>query len=384
VPSNSPIDIDLSIDTRVLVDVRDSAGVPRGLFPIALRGLDGRYVKSTTDTHGLARFSRLSPGGYVVEVNHFLQDVHGDKRPPSRPDQTISIELRTGEEKRVEIVIPASPRFARLVVNGSDSHVGWKARGAANVWTDIEPNGRIPIDIRGTPALTITAANAHEWTALLPKDAPDGYLVRIDLVGIGYEGVVKSQENGEPLRGLRIVAKPWDDQAQPKLVTTVVSDENGHFTLTGLTDDTYFIRFEDVPPTEMRGGFAIHTTAKPSSPPGLLELVLPTRKTVGHDKLVASGFEGYAEIPLSGVIRGAAKGSQVSGSIAAELPRNGYKLLLWIAFHANVDGAFHVNVPSAPAFAASLMDATTGEWIGYVEWRASGATDEQTHDIEIP
>jgi hypothetical protein len=385
VPCPSPVDIDLSANSTIVVDVRDSSGVPREAVAIALRGLDGRFARSTSDSTGLARFDRLSPGAYILEVNHFLQEMKDTKRsPPNWPDQKISVELGVGERKQVDVVIPSSPRFAHLVVTGVESLVEWKACGPAGDWVDVESTGRIPLDIRGTGMLTITDPRSREWRAILPSDAPDGYVICIDLHGPGYEGVVTSRDTGQPIEGLRLFARPWNGRADSTVVITAVCDERGRFTLEGLANDFYYIRFEEVPRKGTREDIAIRTDSKPGSPRIALNIELPKKKSAGVDTWGGFGFEGFEETRISGVIRRAAGPPQFSGSsITSLIPRDGYTLLLWNRFTPNADGSFEVRVPVAPTYAAALGDAMTGEST-YVEWNASGAADREVHDIEFP
>ncbi len=383
VPMPSPIDVDVSIQSTIVVDVRDSTGAPCESFAIGLSGLDGRRARSKTDGAGIVRFQELSPGKYSVEVNHFLQDMKDKTRSaPTRPDQTLPVDLGSGETKRVDVVIPSSPRFAQLVVDGAESLVGWKACSSAGEWVGVETAGRIPLDIRGSTAMKIRDPGAHEWMALLPSDAPDGHVIRIDLGGPGYEGVVTSQDTGQPIPGLRVIGHSWNDE-KPTMITTGVCDEKGRFTLRGLVDDIYYIRFQDDPLTGTREDIAIRTERKPGSPRTPLRIDLPKKKSAGKSTFGGFGFEGFEEVQLSGVIHRASGFRLTSGSsIASQYPRDGYTLLLWSRFNPGADGTFLIHVPAAPTYAAALMDAMTEETT-YVEWNASGAVDHEVHDIEL-
>ena len=384
VPAPSPIDIDVSIQSTILVDARDSSGTPLAALRIVLRSPDGRRVKSKTDAAGLARFPQLSPGSYGVEVNDFLQELKDKNRSlPTRPDQVIPVELGAGESRRVDIVIPSSPRFALLVVDGVGSLVGWKACGSAGEWVDIEPTGRIPLDIRGEMSMRFTDPHSHEWASLLPSNAPDAHVIRLHVGGPGYTGVVTSQDNGQPIQGLRVVARPWKDDEDSLVITTAVCDEKGRFTLEGLKDDFYYFRFEEVPNSQARSYMGIRTDRKPGSPPTQLGIDLPKRKSIGAG--IGFGFEGFEEVQLSGVVRHGASFPllHAGASIASQFPRDGYTLMLWSDFSASADGSFQVPVPVAPTYAASVADASTGVNT-YVEWNASGAGDREVHDIELP
>ena len=58
--------------------------------------------------------------------------------------------------------------------------------------------------------------------------------------------------------------------------------------------------------------------------------------------------------------------------------------ITWDEFFAKLDGSYEVTVPIAPRFTASLRDALTGQSIAEVTWNASGASDHEVHDIDLP
>jgi hypothetical protein len=229
--------------------------------------------------------------------------------------------------------------------------------------------------------MKITDPRSHEWLAVLPSNAPDGHVIRIDLGGRGYEGVVTSQDTGQPIQGLRVIARPWNGREDSLLVTIAVCDEKGRFTLEGLADDTHYIRFEEVPSSDARAHIAIRADRKPGSPLTHLGIEIPKTKKIGW---LGVGFEGFDDVQLSGVVRRGPSLPQLAGaSVASLFPRDGYTLLLWSDFSTGADGTFHVRVPVAPTYAAGVAEATTGQST-YVEWNASGAVDREIHDIELP
>jgi hypothetical protein len=303
------------------------------------------------------------------------------------PDQDISVVVREGEEKRVDVLIPSStPRFARLVVEGLQSFADWKARGqgsTTDAWLDVESSGRIPIDIRGLAYVKVRGAN-REWDVLIPKDAADGYEVHLALDGRGYEGVVTSQATGRPLQGLRVIARAWNAPEGTAIVITAIADESGHFKLTGLVDDDYSMRFEDMPRTGAMEFIYVRPSARPAMPLTQLTIALPrNNRPLGESG--SGGFEGIDSIPLKGVIRkrsGAVPA--LNGFIGSMISRQGYTMTLYTSFWVAPDGSFDARVPPAPRFVASLRKAETGEGYSEIEWEASGAKDVEVHDIEIP
>jgi hypothetical protein len=66
------------------------------------------------------------------------------------------------------------------------------------------------------------------------------------------------------------------------------------------------------------------------------------------------------------------------------IPREGYTMTLYKLFWVAPDGSFEARVSPAPRFVASLRKAETGEGYTEIEWEASGRSDREVHDIELP
>jgi hypothetical protein len=219
----------------------------------------------------------------------------------------------------------------------------------------------------------------------LPKDAPDGYEIRLALDGIGYEGVLTSQATGEPLRGMRVIASPWNAPDGTGIVTTVVTDEAGRFRITGLEDDVYSMRFEEVPLTYERQLIYVQTTGKPSTPPAQVAIALPKRNGRGSESWGGCGFEGFEEMTVTGAIRRASGPAQgISGYVGSVIARPGYNLRLYTEFVVSPNGTYEARVPIASSFAVTLWSPTTGESFPAILWDAGGANDREVHDIDLP
>jgi RNA polymerase sigma-70 factor (ECF subfamily) len=381
-PSASPVDIDFSIDTAIVADVHESTGAPCTNHEVVLRGDDGRRVKMNTDAKGVACFSRLTPGGYSV------QTMIAAVRVGTKPDRETRVDLHGGERASAQFTLgEQSPRYAHLVVESLHSFEGWKASGkrtASETWIDVESSGRIPIDIRGLAYLRLRTSDEREWTALVPNDAPDGYEVRIALDGRGYEGVVTWQATHRPIDGVRVIARPWNAPKDTGLVATAIADANGHFTLTGLADDDYSIRFEDSPRSGALESIYVRPDSRPATPVAQLVLELP-RNARSFSGRGEACFDGFAPISLAGVIRKRSGAlPSLNGFLGSMIQRPGYTLTLYTSFSVAQDGSFEVRVPPAPKYVASLRLAENGEGYSEIEWNAAGTSDREVHDIEIP
>ena len=384
-PLVAPIDIDVAVDTAIVAEVRDSAdGVCDG-YPIELHGSDGRVVHGETDARGVVRFDRLPTGDHMIELKNMKRSRH------PTPDQQIPVGVRTGEERHVAITIPSqAPRFARLIVDGLDSFAGWRACAHYGLdrdnWTSVEPSGRIPIDICGLGYLRISGPETREWDALLPKDAPDGYAIRLTLEGVGYEGVVAAQTTGEPLANLRVIARGVNASQDTAIVVTAVTDVRGHFRLIGLGDDDYSMRFEDTPRTGDYELISVHPTVRPAIPPAQLTIELP-KNLKRFSSQTPSAFEGFPPIRVAGVVRShSGPLPEISGHVGSIFPRAGYRLTLFTPFAVARDGSFELRAPAAPVFAASMWLHTvpTGSRYEWIEWDANCGKEGELHDIELP
>jgi RNA polymerase sigma-70 factor (ECF subfamily) len=382
-PSSAPIDVDFSIDTEIVADLHDSSGAASSGHEVLLLGLDGRRVKRNTDSTGTVSFTRLSPGGYSVQIMNPSISVS------SKPDQEFPIEVHVGDRSRAEFVIPLErPRFARLVVDGSPILAGWKARyqqaGTNGPWVNVELDGRIPIDIRGKRVFHIGNADAREWTVILPSGAADGHEIRISLDGIAYEGIVTSQATGRPLKGLRVNARRWIDSGATGIIATAVTDDQGRFKVMGLADEEYSISFDGGrdPYSFEQEGIFLHAE-RPRSPAAQLAIALPRRKGPLFGGYGGRGYDGVPESTLSGTARRSTGPlPRINCWLGSLFPRDGYTLILYTWLQLNPDGTYEVSVPAARKYRASLRDGAEG--LAELEWDASGTGNREVHDFELP
>jgi hypothetical protein len=73
---------------------------------------------------------------------------------------------------------------------------------------------------------------------------------------------------------------------------------------------------------------------------------------------------------------------RIGGFIGSCFPREGYTLTLYTTLDVSSDGTYETKVPTAPSYHASLRDGPTS--IGESTWAATGTSDQEVHDIEIP
>jgi RNA polymerase sigma-70 factor (ECF subfamily) len=384
-PLNAPLDIDLSVHTSIVANVRDASGIACDKFTVELNGSDGRWVKRDTDESGVVCFADLPPGSHVLKwsASRYMPRHNGDPE--------LSVAVQTGESEHVDISLAGcTPHFARLVVDGLQSFSGWKAcvhNPETSPWIDVERSGRIPIDLCGVRDIRIANANGRQWTQLFPKDVPDAYVIHLELGGIGYTGILIAQESGQPLAKTRVVTIAWEPKDRTDTTVSAVTDENGRFELTGLADHEYALRFEDVPRT---GSFThewifVHPVLRPGTPLTELTITLPksNRRQGAFNSL--EGFDGIQQIRLSGTIRMRSKPlPNTSGRAWSILPGAGYSMLLQSDFAVAADGTYDVHLPAAPSYEVTLRDTTSGLTFADVEWAAGSSGDREAHDIELP
>lgn len=373
-PGSTPIVVDLSLDTRLVVEVRDGDAAPCPGLPVLLRGSDGRAVRSTTDAKGLASFSRLAEGTQRIRVSS-TTDGH-----PENSDGELVVELQAGRERRVEITVSSKPRFARLSVEGITQLADWRAcvpKGTERPYTNVEADGRIPLDIRNKYLVAIESPDRREWECLLPKDAPDGYSVRIVPDGPGFEGTLCSMSDGKPLADMRVIAMPWDNSRRTGTVGIGRTDAQGHFHVTGLAKGKHYLRFEEIREWKRDyQGIYVIPRDDPSTPLTSLALAVPR-----HTGLT---FENLDMITVKGTARRASNAPLPSrGALACELDKPGYTLRAYVDFALREDGHYEARVPVALRFVASLWrdgDDAVPEMI----WSGSGTGDTELHDFELP
>jgi RNA polymerase sigma-70 factor (ECF subfamily) len=381
VPSAGPVVVDLAAGASITVRVRDTAGVARPAHAVVLHGAKGRQEWKETDERGEVEFRALSADEYSVHV---------PKRPTKSSfsgGELAQVALLDDERKTVDITVPVyDPRFARLIANPPVAFEGWRAVGVlSGTWTAIEEDGRIPVDLQeNVTELMIESRDATRWLASIPENAPDGYMVRIDLAGRGYEGVLRDRANGSPLGRVRVVARPVDRSGHDGISPSVISGFDGAFRLTGLADARYELSFQpadDSNPRANRSGILFYPSAHPADPAVHLELELPRRDT-------GQGFEGMPSHVVSGHVRVAGAARQdLSMNVASVIPSDQGTLHLYPESawcRVNDVGGYTVTIPFAPRHEVHVWDRTTTKGFAMIVWDGSSfQPEEEVRDIEL-
>jgi RNA polymerase sigma-70 factor (ECF subfamily) len=374
-PCSTPVVFDLAQDTRLVVGVHDAAGAACPGLPLLLRSADGRAVRASTDAAGSASFPRLPAGTQRIQA----AETQGGR--PENSEHRLVVELRAGEARRVEMTVSSESRHARLSVEGSTSLAGWRAcvpKGIERPFVSVDADGRIPVDIRGQRALAIESPDLRQWQCLLPKDAPDGYSIRIVPDGPGYEGTLCDMRDGKPLANVRVIAAPWDDPRGTGTVAIGVTDAQGNFRIAGLREGKHYLRFE-----EERGWsrdferLYVLPRAEPASPAPRLALVIPRRSARRE-------YEQLDVVTIRGVLRRAsATALPLQGALASEFEKPGYALRTYADFVVQPDGRYEVRTSAAPRFVASFW-SDPDEHPAEITWSASTSGDTEVHDFELP
>jgi hypothetical protein len=373
-PCITPIEFDLSQDTRLVVGVHDAAGVSCPGLPMLLQCVDGRWLSSRTDDNGSACFSHLPAGTQRLLL---AETKAGD---PQHGDHVLEVELLAGRERRVEMTVSGAARCARLSVEGLAALADWHAcvpNGSERRFgSTVDVDGRIPIDIRDCPLLAIESPDHRQWEFLLPRDAPDGYAVHIVPDGPGYEGTLCSLVDGKALTNLRVIAVPLDRAGQAGTIGIGVTDAQGRFRLTGLEEKQYGLWFESPSGSQEYARTRVHPREGPASPATQLALAIPRQ--------IGQGFEGLDSITIRGVVRRASDRSLPQrGAIWSELEKPGYLLRANVPFAVRADGSYEVHAPAALRYTASFGSTGTGSE-PEVTWSATSTGDIEVHDFELP
>jgi RNA polymerase sigma-70 factor (ECF subfamily) len=241
VPPRAPLDIDLGRSARIEVEITDTLGVRQVDHTVGLRDDDGRQVTGFTDENGLVRFANLPPGAFKLHTPKV------NTRGSYSGGELREVELDPGETERVRIEIPANtgPRQARVVARDVLDYTGWKARYDADPWQALGADGTVPMDLATQAyALDICSPAGRRWHLPIPKDAPDGTVIELDLGNCRYKGELLHGD-GTPWQGVRVHAAargecPQTTEARPSCVT----DARGVFELEGLASCAHRLRFQ--------------------------------------------------------------------------------------------------------------------------------------------
>lgn len=230
IPVADDIVVDLAAVGTLVVHVADSNGAPRAGHNVVVQSTRGRTLHGDTAASGEVRFESLEAGAYDLITS--FKATHG----PFHIDAREHVELAPGDTREVSFTLPApAPRYPRLVVAGGAAD-GWKAHAtpqpaAETVWLPVEANGRIPIDVQfGMSAIDITRDSATFWRFPIPRDAPDGFELRVETPETGYVGTLIDATTNAPLARVLVHAVSLDIERSAKpLVITTFADTDGRF-----------------------------------------------------------------------------------------------------------------------------------------------------------
>lgn len=377
-PATSPssgLEIEFEALASLEVVVRDVSGAPAKLHELVLRGADGGYRDRITDGEGRARFGFLPRGAQTLIVRP--PPAHGALRELARRE----LELVTRESRTLEVEIPlASERYAKLVVDGVAAFVGWRAGdrfGSTDSLAAIEPNGRIPVDLRERQDFRILGPEGDTWHVQVPDDARDGHEIRLDVVGPGYEGTLVELGSGKPLAGVEIRVYERDPTGPGKPSRSCRTDAQGRFRVRGLPSTPHSMFFE----RGMLGGGEVEgmrasLARPPSTPPETVTLALPVRD--------ADVFRGAEPARLRGRLRwGSTPVTGVQAYLTAMLDSPDARIDVTQTLVLGADGAFDTPLPRAPRYSAFFWNSKTGTKSGALSWDATGG-EVELKDFELP
>lgn len=367
VAPNADIELDLAAraDIRVRVTMQDgSVGAAR---PIRVSGSEGERIEGETDPKGEFVVARTAPGPHTISASA-LKVLNGR----DVWDVEREVDARVGVETLVEIDLPSDqPRYGRLVLVGATNPERWfvNVRGWSDSRVAVEPDGRIPIDLRTSRSLDFAGPDGFAMMLSVPKDAADGHEFRVLCERRGYAGVLISAADGKPLARVRIFAYLREPPA--KGMHTATTDAEGRFELVGLEAAPYRIGFDG----DMVADYTIYPDADPALPPRQLDLALPTRR--------GAEFSGTETTRVVGTLRW--QGQSVEGAqvqIAVEKAIPGARLFVTSILTLRADGRYDTLLPRATAFNAWCWQPATGAKETH-KWTGSGGAVEE-RDIDLP
>jgi hypothetical protein len=376
-PTSIPIDVDFGVPTTIRAHVHDAAGKVCASHTLGIQNHHDRFNRvSKTDAKGIIEWTRLREGDYEISVP--FDNPSGS----FRADDVVEIkELRRGEVRDVEITIPLSdPRFAHLVVDGVDGAQGWKASGSiyseVTDWQEVASDGRIPVDIqRGVSDMKLLALDGRTWEVPLPKPAPDGYVIRIQTEGPGYEGVLTSLVDGSPMRNVRIKAHVRGDVEDE--VRSCITDALGHFRLPALGAEKCRLSFGDQD-SDGRPGRALENVG---FSPDLVPTVPPARLEIGLPRMKNNRWEGVASGKLTGHVRCSGAQRSVYLWVTGEWNVPGGTMSCSSSMTTAKDGEFVLDVPLVGHYRANVSDSQSR--LGKFEWAEGAPAEVMQHDFDV-
>jgi hypothetical protein len=238
-PAAAPLALDLAATSAIEVEIVDTLGTPRREHIVALRADDGRQAMAHTDELGLARFSNLPAGRFLLHTPHV------STRGSWAGGEQRDVELARGTVEHVRIELPANtgPRHARVVARDTTSYAGWRARYDQDEWQELGADGTVPMDLTTERfELEIAAADDRHWHLPIPKEAQDGAVIQLEDGRGRYRGVLR-HAGGEPWPSVRVQAMPWNS-GHGQASVSCLTDERGEFELPGLGASEYRLRFQ--------------------------------------------------------------------------------------------------------------------------------------------
>ncbi len=354
--------VDFAALGEIVVTVRDSDGVLQPDHTVVLGDATGRNDWRATDARGEVVFDDLADGDYRVSAPRVsTKTTFGDA---VRKDVSVVGGGRTYAD--VEVPAAGEPRYARVATEPEVDLAGWRARTSELDWVDLEPDGRVPIDLRELNHLRfeVAAGDGRRWNANVPDDAPDGYAIRIALDGPRYVGVLLDVAGGGPLAGVRLSAFPAEEGPAPPSWPSAVTDGEGRFAIACERDVPHRITFNDQP--ERRawvnhygelGGVTFAAAGAPSA--GEIEIRVPLRR----DGL----FRGLGERKLRGRVVRELTAEAVAGArvwVTAVDPQEHGAVELWsdaTLCNTDAEGAYEVVLPEVARYRVNVYEAGFGK-----------------------
>ncbi len=374
-PGDSPA-IDLAEHAELLVRVLALDGNTVEHCKLQLTRPDAGRWESETDARGEARCTDVSPGIDILRASRV-------RRPTSEEnaDVTREVEVHAGVDNVIEITLPEDrPKYAKLVVDGAGGLSDWRAKKAG--WpdfmqVDVEPNGRIPIDLRSTSSLTLSSANGQRRIAWLPDDAPDGFAIHVRMDGPGYDGVLTTQSDAR-IAYVWVVAEESGKSREGEVHSVSITDAQGRFHLTGLRDTGYRLRFlaDEQRANSDFMSMTVVPKSKPATTPVQLSIDLPVRR--------GDGFAGVDLVTVSGhVTAEQGQPSRQQITIDCVLERKDHDLTVSQSSKPDTAGAYSLTLPRASKYRAHFWSATAKKQSEPIEWTATGG-DREIHDFFVP
>jgi hypothetical protein len=185
-----------------------------------------------------------------------------------------------------------------VVVPGTASYSEWRARYEGLSWVAILDDGTVPLDLETDHfSLYVAAPDSRYWRIPIPKEAPDGYEIRLEAGSARYRGRLLD-DTGAPRGGLRLYATPLQTAGSPAIQVSCMTAADGQFELSGLAPCVHCFEFNDPVDDASSPWQGIRfTPLAPASDDGWLEIRLERPKE---------------KIRVHGVVRHEADGTPLS------------------------------------------------------------------------